>query len=237
MDSDNVNSINDTVESLQVANVVDETFCEIMSQADWPHLQKIMQLDSVSDADRPNFLRIPSDVEQIHKIKYETTDSGATATTFKNINYLSPEDFIDFVHARNTDDTNVIEVSTLEGITLFIKDNADPLYWTSFDDELIVFDAYDSVVDTTMQNSKSMAIVTKDPSWTLSDSFVPGDSEGMPNKFYPLLLAESKRVCHLYFKQQDSSIDAKRSLRGIARMRNESWRAHDPRKTKNFGRR
>lgn len=38
MDSDTVNSITDSVESLQIAQIVKTTFFEIITEGEWPHL-------------------------------------------------------------------------------------------------------------------------------------------------------------------------------------------------------
>lgn len=232
MDSDEINSINDTEEALQVARVVEEVYLEIMSQKDWPHLKLIRELDGLSDSTKPNFLQIPTGVSEIRKVKYDTSELTDTSVTISDINYLHPEDFIALVHQRRSDDSTVQTVTTAEGIPLFIFNNKSPRHWTSFDEDLLVFDAFDNTVDTTLQGSKSIVFAVKIPTFSQTDTHVPD----LPESMFPLLLAEAKRSCHLYFKQQDSVMDAKRSLRGFNRMKSESWRAHDPRKVTDFGR-
>lgn len=233
MDSDDVNSINDTEESLQVAQIIEDTYFEMMSQKDWPHLKLMMELESVSDSTRPNFLRIPDQVSEIRTIKYDATEPAETNSSIINIRYLHPEEFLSLTHTRTTSATNVITVTTTDGIPMFIFDDKEPIWWTSFDDELIIFDAYVKTTETTLQGSKSIVFAVKTPIFTQSDTFTPD----LPEKMFPLLLAEAKRAAHLYLKQQDSPMDAKRALRGRNRMKVEGWRAHDPRKTTNFGRR
>ena len=49
MDSDEVNSISDTEESSQIAQIVKTTYFEILGRRDWPHLSKFTNLNSISD--------------------------------------------------------------------------------------------------------------------------------------------------------------------------------------------
>ena len=65
MDTDNVNSINDTIEALQVAQIVKDTFYELISRRDWPHLNKLFVLNSVSVTARPNYLKLPDGVYEL----------------------------------------------------------------------------------------------------------------------------------------------------------------------------
>ncbi len=232
MDSDEINSINDTEESLQVARVVEEVYLELMSQKDWPHLKLVRELDGLSDSTKPNFLQIPAGIAEIKKVKYDVSILGATDISIADIRYTEPEDFITLVHQRRSNDANVQTVTTTKGVPLFIKNDTAPSRWTSFDEDFLVFDSFDNTVDTTMQGSKSVVFAVRIPTFTQSDTHTPD----LPESMFPLLLAESKRSCHLYFKQQDSLMDAKRSVRGLSRMKSESWRAHDPRKAINFGR-
>ena len=45
IDSDNVNSIRDTVESEQVAAIVKSCYFEMIGNRNWPHLKKLFQLE------------------------------------------------------------------------------------------------------------------------------------------------------------------------------------------------
>jgi hypothetical protein len=53
MDSDEVNSISDTVEAQQVANIIKTCYNEMISNRDWPHLRKLVQLDSLQTLRSP----------------------------------------------------------------------------------------------------------------------------------------------------------------------------------------
>ena len=46
MDADNVNSIGDTIESIQVASIVRDCYEELLSNRNWPHMKQLIQLEA-----------------------------------------------------------------------------------------------------------------------------------------------------------------------------------------------
>lgn len=49
MNSDEVNSIADTIESMQVAQIIKSTYYNIIDGRDWPHLYQMFQLTPSGD--------------------------------------------------------------------------------------------------------------------------------------------------------------------------------------------
>src|SRR4051812_8412394 len=94
MDSDSVNSISDTVESQQVATIIKNCFFEMISNRNWPHLRKLIQLDSLGDVTKPNYLRIPEGMKEMLFFKYDTHKLGETKTTITEVCYKEPEAFL-----------------------------------------------------------------------------------------------------------------------------------------------
>lgn len=215
MDSDNVSSISDTIESAQVAQIAEEVYMELMSYKDWDHLYEWRQLESVSDLTRPNFLKIPDNVSRVELFKYNVTEVGDTDTTFREIKYLKPAEFVNLVHSRNSSATDVDTVDNGNGVTMFILNDKQPEYWTCFDDTYIVTDSYQSVADTTLVQAKSSAWCRVNPTWTASNTFIPD----MPSEFFPAYVAEVKSTCHAYLKQQLSQKDEQKARRGLAHAR------------------
>ena len=70
MDSDEVNSINDSVESLQVAQILKTTFFNIIEGRDYPHFNELFQFDTVGTS-KPNYLKIPETIENVNWVKYD----------------------------------------------------------------------------------------------------------------------------------------------------------------------
>jgi hypothetical protein len=233
LDSDEVNSISDTVEAEQVAQIVKETYEELFSNTDKPSLKTIMQLDALSNVDRPNYLLIPESVDNIDWVKYDYRTNNQT--DYRDITYLCPEEFLHLVSQQGSQ-SNTVEITDDSGVRFWIRNDQNPLYWTTFDNETIVFDAYDANLDTTLQNSKSMAWVTKAAIFELSDDFIAP----IEAKQFPLLLAEAKSVAFLNLKQVSSAKEEQRSRRQRVRAQNDLWRADQRRpynRSPDYGRR
>lgn len=70
MSSDEVNSISDTTESLQVANIVQNKYRDIVAREGSIPSKKPFQLDDSGDATQPTVMLIPADVSKLEWIKY-----------------------------------------------------------------------------------------------------------------------------------------------------------------------
>jgi len=197
MDSDNVNSISDTIESLQVAQIIETTYYEILSNRYWPHSTDLIRLEASGTASRPTHMKIPDVVTVVHWIKYDKRENVGDKKKLLPVEYLTPLEFVEYTYSRDSEDSAIQEVTDPSNIVLLIRNDRAPTYWTSFDDEWVVMDAFDSSVDSTLQASKSVAHGEKEPTWTTSDSFVPD----LPIHAFPFLLAEAKSVCFNTLKQ------------------------------------
>jgi len=232
MDSDDVNSISDTEEALQVVDIIEDTYNHMIVELNPPHLRKTCQLTNLGDTSQPTTLSVPAGVTEIGTVKYEITETGSSNRAFRDLDYCEPQDFIDKLLIRNSGDANITETSSPDGTPLFLFNDQFPRFWTSFDDENIVADAYDNTESTTLLGSKTVVLCTKIPDFTKTDTFVPD----LPEQAFPLLLAEARRASHLYLKQQDSAVDAKRALQGSHTFRNKKWTTHDTKKKIKYGR-
>ena len=215
MDSDNVNSLDDTIESSQVADVAKEVYYGLMSYNDWDHLYQWRELEGLSDNTKPNFLKIPENVGHLEIFRYESTNANSNGITINEVTYYKPSDFIDRTNSRTTTEDNVEVITNDNGVKMFIRNDKAPEYWTSFDNVHIVTDSYDNTVDASLQASKSSAWCRVQPEWSKVDTFIPE----LPIEFFPSYLAEVKSTCHLYFKQQLSQKDEQIARRGLAHVR------------------
>lgn len=238
MDSDEVNTIvNDAnVEARQVVSIIEDTYYDLMlNHVDWNHLKSVVQLDSLSDSNFPSTLKIPNDVVRIEKIRYDIRKPEDEYAKYSTRTYLPPQDFLDKVLERDADN-DAVEIYHVKGTNtpIFIYNDREPTYWTSFDEEYITFDAYDSSVDSTLRGSKSMTYAVSIPTFNPnSDTYIPD----CPIQFFPTLLAESKKACFAYLKQGVSPVDEKRSLRGLNKIKGKGYNAHSRRYIRRFGRR
>lgn len=202
MDSDEINNLGDTVESSQVAEVIRETYFDIIASRDWPFLKTYTTLTAVGDTDLPTKMRFPTGVNKVYWIKYNK----------KNVEFLDPKDFQDLIDLRE-EETGVVDSN---GYIL----NRDPIYWTTFDDDYVYMDSIDLDEDTTLQASKSKAYMLAIPAWTTTDLFVPT----LPEKMFPLLLADAKGTCFLNLKQTANAKEERKSQRLRVRFQNEAIR-------------
>lgn len=232
MDSDEVNSIDDTVESQQVAQIVKTCYYEMLSNRNWPHTRKLVQLDASNDLAKPNYLKLPENLKELISIYYETqkiTDSKIELTELK---YKEPDDFLRYVNLRNSSNDNVETVIDFSGTKLLILNDIAPSYWTSFDDTYIITDAYDSAIDDTLKKNKSQCLAFVIPSWEDEDDFVPD----LPIDAFAALQEEAKSTAFFVLKQMTNQKAEQKTARQNRWLSRKSWRAHGGIIYQDFGR-
>ena len=215
MDSDEVNSINDTTEAMQVAKIVRQVYFNIISRADLPELKTLFQLTASGDSSQPVLMIKPEDVAQIEWIKYNIEPATDTTDSYQYVTILPIQQFMDMIHTFDIDEDNVLSM-TLNDITYYYKDDKEPQWCTVIDDNYIIFDSHDADVDTTLQSSKSLAFGKTNPTFTVADAFVPEIDEQQ----FPLLLNESKSLAFTELKQlphEKAELEARRQWRTLQR--------------------
>lgn len=220
MNSDEVNSISDTVESMQVAQIVKSTYYNIIDGKDWPQLYEFFQLTPSGDATKPTHMLLPENVLDVSWVKYDCKEFGETRDRVRKMVYKTPEKFTEILEQRDSTADNVFEVTDDSGVPLNIYDDRAPTYYTSFDNEHIIFDAYDNAVDTTLQNSKTQCYGKVHPSWTMMDNFVPD----LPIQAFSYLLNEAKSTAFLLVKEMPNQKAEQHSVSQRRRMSQEAWR-------------
>lgn len=232
MDSDEVNSINDSVESLQVAQIIKSTYYNIIDGRDYDFLYELFQLEASGNSDRPTHMKLPENIIDLKYIKYNTRKSTDTKDKYVKIKYLMPEDFMEIVDKRDSSKSDVTVVTDATGISINIKNDKAPEYFTSFDDENLVFDAYDSVLDTTLQKNKTQCHGKRSVTFTLLDTFTPD----LPVQMFTYLLAEAKSNCFATLKQLPNAKAEQVSVSQKRRMSQDAWRLKNGIHYQNYGR-
>src|SRR4030042_1734061 len=100
MDSDEVSSINDSVEALQVAQIIKSTYFNIIDGKDWPHLYQMFQLEASGDNMLPTHMRLPDNVIDLMWVKYDVKQFGETKDKVTQITYKEPADFMWILDSR-----------------------------------------------------------------------------------------------------------------------------------------
>ena len=232
MNSDEVNSITDTLESMQVAKIIQSTYEEMMGRKTWPHLQKLINLNSSLTTSRPTHMSVPENIKEVIKVSYDKQNINQTSARWEEVRYLTPEEFLYHTNSRNPDNDNTDEIEDVSGVKILIQNNKAPTYYTSFDDENMVFDSYDSEVDSTLQSNKTQILASILPTFSLTDAFVPD----LPAEAFPALLAEAKSVCFVRIKQAPDSKAEQQSRRSMGWISRKSWQVAGGWNFPNYGR-
>ena len=197
MDSDSVNNISDTLEAEQVADVIRETYLDIVDEFDLESEHTVFNLDASGTTARPTHMSVPEAYHSVEWVKYDNrASSAATERNYTSIPFMEPGDFIEASNQLNSDDSTVDVISDPSGIELLIRNDVNPSCWTTFDGETYIFDSYDNTIDTTLQSSKTQAYGQKAQTLTISDTA----TIDLPQELYMLLRNQSRETCFDLFK-------------------------------------
>ena len=220
MDSDEVNSISDTVESLQVAQIIKSTYYNIIDGRDYPFLHELFQLDGNGTVARPTHMKLPDTIIDLDWIKYNKKKSTETRNRYEKVQYKTPENFLDLINTRDSSVSTVQVVTDPTGVQLNILNNKAPEYFTSFDDETLVFDSFDSSVDSTLQNSKLQCYGKRSVVFNITDDFIPD----LPVQMFSYLHNEAKSTCFARLKQIADAKSEQNSVSQKRRMSQDAWK-------------
>lgn len=216
---DPVNSITDTEDSLIIAREAETTFYDMMARADWPDKIDLITVNSKNDLTEPTVLVLSENTSWIKSLRYDATTSSDNHKVIKEICWLEPEDFLEKVYSRNTDNSDVDEVK-YKDMPVFVFNDRMPEYYTSFDNVNLVLDSYDGDEEDTLNGDKTICYGRVDPTWTHDDDFVIP----LQDDLHPLFLSSLTVACSQYMTGDLSQEDERRAQRGISRMRRESAR-------------
>lgn len=227
--SDEVNSVSDTTESLQVLDILKTTYFNIMARVDPPNQRQLIQLDPSLDPVNPVLMYIPDGVKALEWIKYfnsnnlpdssnnggfihdlnvDITPTGNTVTPpvpgYQYVTILPVRQFLDMTDSFNPEESDVESFTFTNAengfpgtYTFYYKNSKQPQFCTIISNYFVIFDGYDSAVDSTLQTSKTQAYGDIIPVWQNTDTFIPNIDEEQ----VPLLLNEAKSLAFFEMKQ------------------------------------
>lgn len=233
MDADEVNSIGETIESEQVAMEIKNTYFANFSNFGIASKYQLIQFDSLSSVDdHPNVLKVLDSTDHFDFIKYNI--QTVSDPCYNDMEYMEPKEFLDFVLGQANTGQRITVKDIQTDLPYTISSDSAPRYWTTFDNEHIVFDAINRDLDDTIQESKVMAYGEVIPSWTHTDTFTPD----LEVKFFPLLLAEAKAAAFVNHKGVSNAKEEQRARRQRVWVNaNHPKRYNENKKSKtNFGR-
>lgn len=231
LDSDTVNSISDTEEATQVANIVKNTYFDMVSRRIFPEQKELTKLDSIADSTRPCYLKLPTNVRRLDRFEYNVSEDSNVS--YREIMWKDPEEFLDWTRFRDVSDQETTTMLDINGNTsIVIRNNKMPSYFTSFDDEHVVCDAYKSTIDDVLQTSKTRAYVTKMPTFSLEDSFVPDIND----VHFRMLVNEAKSTAVAVIQKTINPALAQSARDQKVHTQNDRTRFQDRESLQGFGR-
>jgi len=232
LNSDPVNSINDTPEALQIAQILQTSYYNLISNRNWPQEKRTFALDSLGDSAKPNYLKLPADCKELVTLNYDQKKDASARKQLETIQYVSPEEFLDRTNSQDETKAEVDLVTDFGGVQIKIRNDRAPSIWTSFDDDYIVFDSYDSDVESTLQSSNSQCTGYLQQDFSMSDSFVPN----LPDEGFASLLAEAKGHAFSVLRQEVNQRVERDATRARTWLSRKSWSAAGGVAYPNYGR-
>lgn len=241
MDSDEVNSISDTTESLQVATAVKHAWNDIISRANLPEHFDMFELNASLDPNKPTIMRLPDGCVGLNWIKYDKQEVGDVEPNYQRVAYLPQDVFFDrFLNYQNQNQGDVVRFTigtvNTSSIDIVGLNNKHPDYYTSFDDSTIIFDSYNAEVDGTLQKNKTICYGEFAPFFRMEDDFIPD----LDDRQFSLLYNEAKASCFADLKQTENARSEGKVRKGWITLQNQ--KSQIPSKpsfyetTPNFGR-
>src|SRR5882762_4402539 len=265
LSSDEVNSIGDTSESLQVATIIKNKYFDIINRLNLPEHDQLVQLQPSLDSTIPVMMFVPEEVTDISWLKYYDTNilnnsmSGSihdlnvdiipagpnpsSIPGYKYVTILPINQFIDMVNSFNPVETNVDQFVFTDNInnipgtyTFYYKNDRTPSFCTILSNYNVIFDSFDNTQDSTLQTSKTMAWGRIIPAFQMVDSFIPN----LNNENFTLLLNEAKAMAYFELKQSVHAKAEQEVKRGWSTVQKNKSVSNKPtyfNQLPNFGRR
>lgn len=235
---DSVDSISDTIEATQVANIVRSTYFFLISQKDIPEHKTFFQLEETS-ASTPTLMTVPDDVIKTYWIDYDVKhepgafaagtfsgdafDVGESSLFSGGLMYCPLDEFFVRMGSLKWDGTSVESYTwtTASGDVFDIKyrTDASPLFYTVLEDHYILFNSIDTDISPDyLEADLSWCYGLKKPTFTLSDGFTPD----LDATEFNLLIEEAKAAASVKLRQAQDPKAEKRSRMGWIRLNSQA---------------
>lgn len=215
-DAQVINSLSDTREAQQIANIIKETYYHLLYVRDIKCKNNLLNFESLSDLDHPTYLRFKDDVAQVDMIKYYDLKTEK----YVDLQFLDPQEFLDRSLHLNPKEDNVVSVTDFTGIVLNVYNDRVPHFWTTFDDEYLVLDSWNSEVEHTIQEQNTVSYGIKLPEFKIEDTFVPD----LAPQHFALLLSKSKVMAAMEIDKEYDQFEDDRSRKQLVSANEHSRR-------------
>lgn len=209
MDSDEVNSISDTTESLQVVDILETTFNDLASTLDFTEQWDFFQLEADSEA--PTIMTVPSYIAKLEYVEYNTSDDDKTK--YKEIVPMARTSFLHRLDELDPGDANIVGqtyVAKSDSFPVNVWSDRAPTYFMTANDSTLIFDAYDSSQSATLEGSRTRCYGMFVPDFTRQDDWIaPFEA-----RQFTLYFNEAKSQCFADLKQVSNAKAEQRARKG-----------------------
>lgn len=229
---DEVDSISDTVEATQIANIVRSTYFHLVSNRNFPEHKTLFQLDETTSA-TPVIMTMPDNMLTLEWLKFDQkSDPGAfsggsfsgsafditESSAFTPLTYCDPYDFFALQDglAWTGTDVDAFEFTTgsSDVIDIKYKTNAAPSLYTVLEDYYVIFDSLDTDITVDyLESLLTQCYGTYKPEFTMTDAFTPD----LDATEFNWLMEEAKSACSRKLRQLEDQTANIRARRGMIR--------------------
>lgn len=213
MDSDEINDINDTVESQQVVDIIEQTYNDICAQIDFPDQWDLFELTPSLDITHPTVMTLPEDVAKMEWLQYDHMEDGSTVRSWRPVLPMARETFFNRMNSLDSAQSNIYQFNYLVGSETFDVrgyNDKQPTYYTTVDNRTLIFDSYMADQGQTLIGNRTKAYGMKIPVFQRINTFVP---QFEPRQF-TLFFNEAKSQCFSELKQVTNTKAEQRARRG-----------------------
>lgn len=215
-DAQVVNSIEDTREAMQVANIIKETYYHLLYVRDIKSRTNLITFDTLSNKDLPTYLRFKDDVAQIDMLKY----FDKKQEKYVDLTMVDPQEFIERSLMLNPKEDFITTCTDFSGVKFNVYNDRAPSIWTSFDDEHITLDAFNKEVEDTITETNAMSYGIKYPEFKLEDTFIPD----LAPQHFTLLLSKSKVMAAMELDKEFNQLEDDRARKQLMTVNDHSKR-------------
>lgn len=234
MEEDVVTSYTDTVSSQAVAEIIKNTYDNIISGRDWPHLYKMFKLTSTG-TNTPTRMILPETIMSLEYVKYNKKRPGESRDRFTEIPFFEPQEFMRILDDRDGSDDAIAIVNDPDSqVPLNVYTDRHPTMYTSFSEAALTFDGYYGDVENGARlfTDNTQCYGRLYPNIVMANSlYFP-----LPIEAYQMLLEEAKSTAFLTLKQMPNQKAEQHSVTQRRRMSQQAWTIRNGIKYPDYGR-
>lgn len=202
--SDPITTLGTTAEAVQIQNILVSTYNELLNERDWFFQRRLITLQSVNQpATNPTTMLLPANSKEVYWVKHNRILTPGQRDNFYEVQYVTPEEFIYRTNIRDERAAPYSQlVDPIHNVTWKVRTDIPPTFWTSFDQQHIIFDSYNSSLADSILSVDTLCYASMDIKLEMQDNFIPG----LPPKLFPLLLATAKVYAFQVLKGESNAL-------------------------------